>query len=135
MEKTFISTPNLGYLELIIGPMYAGKTSKIIIVSTPNGMNMFYKLWMDAINKKNNYKTFEIHWSMVPGRDEDWKEETIRNTSERQFRQEFETEFLGSSNTLISGYKLQTMAYKDPIATHDGLKIYEMPAKESHVLL
>ena len=108
----------------------SGKTSKIIIVSTPNGMNLFYKLWMDAINKKNNYKTFEIHWSMVPGRDEAWKEETIRNTSERQFRQEFETEFLGSSNTLISGYKLQTMVYRDPIITHDSLRIYEQPVKE-----
>jgi hypothetical protein len=108
----------------------SGKTSKIIIVSTPNGMNLFYKLWMDAINKKNNYKTFEIHWSMVPGRDEDWKEETIRNTSERQFRQEFETEFLGSSNTLVSGYKLQTIAYKDPIAQHDLMRIYEHPVKE-----
>lgn len=109
----------------------SGKTTKIIIVSTPNGMNLFYKLWMDAINKKNNYKTFEIHWSMVPGRDEAWKEETIRNTSERQFRQEFETEFLGSSNTLISGYKLQTMVYRDPISVHDGLRIYEMPQKET----
>jgi len=109
----------------------SGKTTKIIIVSTPNGMNLFYKLWMDAINKRNNYKTFEIHWSMVPGRDEAWKEETIRNTSERQFRQEFETEFLGSSNTLISGYKLQTISYRDPIAVHDALKIYEMPQKES----
>ena len=108
----------------------SGKTSKIIIVSTPNGMNLFYKLWMDAINKKNNYKTFEIHWSMVPGRDEAWREETIRNTSERQFRQEFETEFLGSSNTLVSGYKLQTIAYRDPIHTHDMMKIYEMPVKE-----
>ena len=108
----------------------SGKTSKIIIVSTPNGMNLFYKLWMDAINKKNNYKTFEIHWSMVPGRDEAWKEETIRNTSERQFRQEFETEFLGSSNTLVSGYKLQTIVYRDPVANHDMMKIYEHPVKE-----
>jgi hypothetical protein len=67
---------------------------------------------------------------MVPGRDEKWKEETIRNTSERQFKQEFETEFLGSTNTLISGYKLQQIAYKDPIANHDLLKIYEHPVKE-----
>ena len=108
----------------------SGKTSKIIIVSTPNGMNLFYKLWMDSINKKNGYKNFEIHWSMVPGRDQAWKEETIRNTSERQFRQEFETEFLGSSNTLVSGYKLQQIAYRDPMAQHDMLKIYEMPKKQ-----
>jgi hypothetical protein len=108
----------------------SGKKTKIIIVSTPNGMNLFYKLWMDSLNKKNNYINFEIHWSMVPGRDEKWKEETIRNTSERQFKQEFETEFLGSTNTLISGYKLQQLAYSDPIANHDMLKIYEHPVKE-----
>ena len=108
----------------------SGKSSKIIIVSTPNGMNLFYKLWMDSLEKRNNYKNFEIHWSMVPGRDEKWKEETIRNTSLRQFQQEFETEFLGSSNTLISGYKLQQLRYIDPIADHDKMKIYEHPIKE-----
>ena len=107
----------------------SGKSSKIIIVSTPNGMNLFYKLWMDSIEGRNNYKNFEIHWSMVPGRDEVWKEETIRNTSYRQFQQEFETEFLGSSNTLISGHKLQQLVYTDPIAEHDKMKIYEHPVK------
>lgn len=107
----------------------SGKTTKIIIVSTPNGMNLFYKLWMDAIGKKNGYKPFEIHWSMVPGRDEKWKVETIRNTSEEQFRQEFECEFLGSTNTLISGVKLQQLVYRDPIYEHDKIKIYEQPIK------
>ena len=109
----------------------SGKKTKIIIVSTPNGMNLFYKLWMDAVEKRNNYKPFEIHWSMVPGRDEAWKEETIRNTSQRQFDQEFETHFLGSTNTLISGIKLQEMTYRDPISEHDGLRIFEHPVKEN----
>jgi hypothetical protein len=109
----------------------SGKTSKIIIVSTPNGMNLFYKLWMDSLEGRNDYKNFEIHWSMVPGRDEKWKEETIRNTSQRQFDQEFNTEFLGSSNTLISGYKLQQLRYIDPISEHDKMKIYEYPIKEN----
>lgn len=107
----------------------AGTDTKIIIVSTPNGMNLFYKIWSDALAKRNNYVPFEIHWSNVPGRDEAWKEETIKNTSEHQFRQEFECEFLGSSNTLISGQKLQQMVYKDPIADHDMMKIYEHPIK------
>ena len=107
----------------------SGKTTKIIIVSTPNGMNLFYKLWMDAMNKRNGYKTFEIHWSMVPGRDEKWKEETIKNTSEEQFRQEFECEFLGSTNTLISGSKLAQLVYLDPAVKHELLDIYEMPVK------
>jgi hypothetical protein len=108
----------------------SGKSTKIIIVSTPNGMNLFYKLWMDAIGKKNGYKTFSIHWSMVPGRDEKWKEETIKNTSLEQFRQEFECEFLGSTNTLISGEKLQQLVYMDAIYEHDKVKIYEQPIKE-----
>ena len=107
----------------------AGTKTKIIIVSTPNGMNLFYKIWTDAVNKNNNYTPFEVHWSMVPGRDEAWKEETIRNTSEHQFRQEFETEFLGSSNTLISGPKLQQMVYKPPMLIHDKMNIYEHPIK------
>jgi len=109
----------------------SGKSTKIIIVSTPNGMNMFYKLWMDAIGNKNGYKPFEIHWSMVPGRDEAWKYETIRNTSEEQFRQEFECEFLGSTNTLISGQKLQQLVYQDPVYQHDKVKIYHQPVKET----
>jgi hypothetical protein len=84
----------------------SGKTTQVIIVSTPLGMNKFYTMWQKAIKKKSSYIPIEVHWSQVPGRDEAWKKETIDNTSEEQFRQEFETEFLGSSNTLISGSKL-----------------------------
>jgi hypothetical protein len=68
----------------------SGKTTKVIIVSTPYGLNHFYKMWMDAIEGRSLYKPIEVHWSMVPGRDENWREETIRNTSEEQFSQEFE---------------------------------------------
>jgi hypothetical protein len=107
----------------------SGKSTKIIIVSTPHGMNLFYKLWMDAIANKNGYKPFSIHWSMVPGRDEAWKEETIRNTSQEQFNQEFECEFLGSSNTLISGEKLQRLVYNEPQTIHDKVRIFEAPKK------
>jgi Terminase large subunit, T4likevirus-type, N-terminal/Terminase RNaseH-like domain len=108
----------------------SGTKTKIIMVSTPNGMNLFYKMWMDAKEKRSNYVPFEVHWSQVPGRTQDWREETIRNTSERQFQQEFETEFLGSSNTLISGGKLQQMTYINPITEHDLMRIYEHPIKE-----
>lgn len=68
----------------------SGKSTKVIIISTPNGMNMFYKLWHDAERGKNEYVTTEVHWSEVPGRDAKWKEQTIANTSQRQFTQEFE---------------------------------------------
>jgi hypothetical protein len=107
----------------------SGKSSKVIIVSTPNGLNLFYKMWTDAIENRSNYKTLEVHWSQVPGRDEKWKEETIRNTSEEQFRQEFETEFIGSAATLISGAKLRSLAFHDPMRIDDDghLSIYEDP--------
>ena len=108
----------------------SGKTTKVIIVSTPYGLNMFYKMWMDAIEKRSLYVPFEVHWSMVPGRDAKWKDETIRNTSEEQFRQEFETEFIGSSATLIPGYKLKTLVFRPPIEYNDtGLMVYEQPIK------
>ena len=105
----------------------SGKTTKVIIVSTPNGLNMFYKMWTDSIEKRSTYNAIEVHWSMVPGRDQAWKEETIRNTSEEQFRQEFETEFIGSSATLISGAKLRSMAFFNPIHSEEGLDMYENP--------
>jgi hypothetical protein len=105
----------------------SGKTSKVIIVSTPNGLNLFYKMWKDATEGRSNYKTIEVHWSQVPGRDFVWKEETIRNTSEEQFRQEFETEFIGSTATLISGSKLKTMAYSNPVESQEGLDVFIRP--------
>lgn len=108
----------------------SGKSTKVIIISTPNGMNMFYKLWHDAEKGRNGYIPLEVHWSAVPGRDAAWKEETIRNTSERQFTQEFECEFLGSVDTLIAPSKLRSMVYEDPITRNKGLDIYESPQKD-----
>ena len=105
----------------------SGKTSKVIIVSTPCGLNHFYKMWVDATEKRSLYKPIEIHWSQVPGRDAKWKEETIRNTSEEQFRQEFEVEFIGSSATLITGAKLRSLAFFDPPWQEENLDIYEQP--------
>ena len=113
----------------------SGKTSKVIIVSTPNGMNLFYRMWTKAVEKLSDYVPIEIHWSMVPGRDAAWAEETIRNTSQRQFDQEFGCEFLGSSNTLIAGSKLASLAIKNPIESRDLLDIYELPQpKHTYVM-
>ena len=108
----------------------SGKSTKVIIISTPHGMNMFYKLWHDAERGTNEYTHTEVHWSQVPGRDAEWKEQTIRNTSEQQFRVEFECEFLGSVDTLISASKLRALAYDDPITSNKGLDVYEDPIPE-----
>ena len=110
----------------------SGKTTKVMIVSTPHGMNMFYKLWLDAEEGRNEYVPIEVHWSEVPGRDEEWKKQTIMNTSEQQFQTEFECEFLGSINTLISAKKLKTLAYRTPKQSNAGLDIH-IPPQESNV--
>jgi hypothetical protein len=108
----------------------SGKKTKMIIVSTPHGMNMYYKLWQDAINKHNDYVPIEVHWSEVPGRDEKWKETTIRNTSPEQFSQEFECEFLGSVDTLISPAKIKTTPYIPSIESKNGLQMFKRPEKD-----
>ena len=113
----------------------SGKSTKVIIISTPNGMNHFYKMWEDARRGKNDYITNEVHWSQVPGRDAKWKEETIKNTSPRQFAQEFECDFLGSADTLISPAKLQTIPFHDPIKSNAGLDIYERVEKDHEYII
>jgi len=113
----------------------SGKSSKVMIVSTPHGMNMFYKLWNDAVHERNSYKPIEVHWSEVPGRDEKWKEETIKNTSEQQFQTEFECEFLGSVDTLINSSKLRTMSHINPKTSSAGLDMYEEPQKDKRYVI
>ena len=113
----------------------SGTKTKVIIISTPYGMNHFYKLWTDAVNGRNGYEFSEVHWSQVPGRDANWKAQTIANTSERQFTQEFECEFLGSVDTLISAAKLRALVFEEPITRSKGLDIYEEPQDKHEYLL
>ena len=107
----------------------SGESTKVLIVSTPLGLNMFYKMWIEAEEGRSDYVPIEVHWSEMPGRDGKWKEETIRNTSEVQFTQEFECEFVGSTYTLIAPSKLRTMVFKNPIHESNNLTVYEHPIK------
>jgi len=113
----------------------SGKKSKVMIVSTPHGMNMFYKLWNDAEHKRNDYVPIEVHWSEVPGRDDKWREETIRNTSEAQFATEFECEFVGSVDTLINPSKIRILSHNTPIVSNAGLDLYERPEKNKDYII
>jgi hypothetical protein len=113
----------------------SGQSTKVIIVSTPRGMNHFYRKWHDAERGKNEYVPTDVHWSEVPGRDEKWKASTIANTSEQQFKVEFECEFLGSVDTLINASKLRNLVYEDPIKKNKGLDIYEDPIPEHNYMI
>ena len=134
-EFAFVE-PNMQekFFSSVYPTISSGKSSKVIIVSTPNGMgNLFYKLWADATNKdgpRNEYIPLEVNWWDVPGRDEAWKKQTIANTSERQFQAEFECQFLGSLDTLINPNYIRAMVHKNPIFSRDGVDILEVPQKD-----
>jgi hypothetical protein len=113
----------------------SGKKTKVIIVSTPHGMNHFYRLWHDAERGKNEYTPTDVHWSEVPGRNAKWKKQTISNTSEQQFKIEFECEFLGSIDTLIAPSKLKSLVYDNPIQQNAGLDVYFPPEKNHDYLM
>jgi hypothetical protein len=108
----------------------SGQSTKVIIVSTPHGMNHFYRMWHDAEKGRSEYVPTDVHWSEVPGRDDKWKEQTIKNTSEQQFKIEFECEFLGSVDTLIAPSKLKTLIYENPIKRNAGLDVYQPVIKD-----
>ena len=116
----------------------SGKTTKLIIISTPNKYNLFHKLWTDAIHKRNTFNPIRVDWFEVPGHDEKWREEQIANTSKEQFAQEHELSFDSSSNGLISAEKIKQLieSHTEPIMKDDDdcLSIYEKP-KDGHEYL
>jgi len=134
----FAFVPNtfaVQFFASVYPTVQSGKTTKTFIVSTPNGMNLFHKMWKEAEEKRSAYKAFSVHWSMVPGRDDAWRKETIANTSEEQFRQEFECEFVGSTDTLISPSKISSMVHKEPIESTKEMQVYEAPEDDRFYML
>ena len=111
----------------------AGETTKLLMTSTPNGLNHFWKTCKGAREGTNGYEFVEVMWNDVPGRDEKWKNETLEalDFDEEKFRQEYCCQFLGSSGTLIDGSKLKELAYSRPIAENQGLTQYEA-VQEGH---
>lgn len=114
----------------VLPTISSGETTKIVMVSTPRGLNHFYKILTDAKEGRNDYAWIEVPWYKVPGRDEKWGAMALRDFchgDQQKFDQEFNIEFLGSSGTLIAGWKLKQLSAKTPIADHVGLKQYELP--------
>ncbi len=115
----------------------AGQKTKIRLISSANGKNHFYYLWTGALSRKNNFYPFEIKWYDVPGRDDKWKKETIANIGETAFRQEYENEFLGIENSIISSGEISILEgkLKEPINVANGVRIFEKPEKGSIYIL
>lgn len=124
------------FMSSVYPTISSGKSTKMVIISTPNGMNHFHKIWTDAKNKKNQYVAYQAYWNEVPGRDEKFKKETISNIGELKWRQEFACEFIGSQQTLLDVSTLTNFTWDDPIYTNtDGLAVYEAPIKDHNYLI
>ena len=116
----------------------SGKNTKVIITSTANGIgNMYYKIWEGAVQKVNEFKPFRVDWWDVPDRDDDWKKQTISNTSQLQFDQEFGNTFFGTGDTLIDGETLMGFRAKNPRKVREGgdLLIYREPIKDHQYIM
>ncbi len=116
----------------------AGKDTKVIITSTANGIgNTFHKIWEGAVQKVNEFVPFTVNWYDVPGRDEEWKKQTIANTSQLQFDQEFGNTFFGTGDTLINAETLLGFRAVQPSTHREGgdLLIYDNPDKEHEYVM
>ena len=114
----------------------SGTTSKILIYSTPNGMNHFYRMWTEATENQNGFKFVEANWRQVPGRDQKWADEQRRVLGDEKFLQEMECEFMGSAGTLLSAPALKSLAFVAPIhLSENGIKIYKAPEKNRNYVI
>lgn len=112
----------------------AGRETKIIMISTPKGLNHFHKFWVESEQGENDFVRHFVPWQKVPGRDEKWKETTLRQIGNdiQRFAQEYDADFIGSSSTLVAGWKLKELVHRIPIAQRDGLRLYENPIMDKN---
>ena len=114
----------------------SGKSTRVIITSTANGLgNVFHKLYEGALQGTNEFKAFRVDWWDVPGRDEEWKRQTIANTSDLQFQQEFGNTFHGTGNTLINADTLLSLKAQAPILEQNNVKVYSKPEEDHSYLM
>ena len=116
----------------------AGTATKVIVTSTANGIgNQFHKIWEGSVQGINEFHNFRVDWWDVPGRNEEWKAQTISNTSQLQFDQEFGNTFFGTGDTLISAdclLSLRSKLYKREMEG-GALRIYEEPVEKHDYIM
>lgn len=107
----------------------AGKTTKIVLTSTPLGYNHWWKFWNDSVEGRNGFIPVEITYDEHPERDVEWARKQRELLGELKYKQEVECSFLGSSLTLISADVIASLSYTTPIYSKDGLDVYENPVR------
>ena len=119
------------FQDSVFPTIYSAKKSRILIVSTPKGMNHWYNIWCGAVDNTNGFVPIKINWREIPGRDEKFKSDIIQKYGLLHWRQEYAAVFIGTSQTLIDPDVLEQHRPKEPIEYRYGysLKIYELPKK------
>lgn len=126
------------FMASVFPVISSGKTTKLFIVSTPNGFNLFHKIFVQAEQGKNDYKALQYTWRDVfyaknPTATETealkWRSDTIKNmaNNEQKFQQEFECDFLGSANSLVAPWKLAQIDFREPLEHRGKLRVYQKP--------
>jgi hypothetical protein len=126
------------FYSSVLPTISAGKNTKLILTTTPLGLNHAWKFWKDSEEGRNDFHRIFVPWHRVPGRDENWKRQELAKMSNdlEKFAQEYEVEFLGSSGTLIASWKLKELTHQTPLTQKDGLYQYIQPiADNSYVCI
>lgn len=129
--------PNLAeeFIASVFPTLSSSESSKLIIISTPNGLNHYHKLWVEAVNGRNEFVTVEGRWDENPKRSPDWAEKMRQKLGEVKYRQEIECTFEGSSYTLVDGAKLATLPLGVPIYEKDKFEVFEAPKPEHQYVI
>jgi hypothetical protein len=132
-EMAFIGN-DVEFMAATYPVISSGKNSRVIITSSAGSLGaLFTAYWEQAIKGKNEFVPIEVHWSDVPGRDDEWERVTRANsTSDREFEREFCNKFTGDTGMLIDAAIVLKMIPEEPEEEHEHgkLRVYELPKEE-----
>ena len=122
------------FFTAVLPTISAGEESKVLMTSTPNGFNHFYKFWNEANKGINGFVPLRVHWHETPGRDQKWYDTQKAMLGELKAAQELDAEFLGSSMQLLTASTMARLTYDTPIRIfkdqYTGILIYKEPVKD-----
>ena len=126
------------FYDSVFPTVSSSKDSQIILASTPCGMNHWYYIVKDAEESRSEFKPYNIKWTDVPGRDEEWLEAQIETYGKLFVNQNFLCQFHGSSETLIDSLALQRLRASQPILEDkfiEGVKVYsDVEEKHNYIM-
>ena len=123
------------FIKSVFPTISSSETAKMAIISTPNGLNHFYKLWTDAESQRNDFITLQASWRDHPKRNQAWADKHLKEVGPVTFTPEYECSFVGSSYTLIDGNRLATIPFQEPFYKKANLEIFKKPIdKHSYVI-